>query len=477
MMESLSTLPITWITGVVGARLASEDEFAHEGRALLALTFAVACLPLSSYAKVKDHLCNVAVLSALLGVHAFASVQGDGAQREWLRAQIRSSLCCGALTVISRSSSHMGVVARATLGTLLAASWSTLIFPPHGGAAVTTSPVYAVACGLAATCAAEALRGALPGSFSIGEAGLLCQAATLLVFDTLSQQATAACASSEAECLVELLRRGVTGTLLSCLVLAGAGSVRARIWRKWYPRANERLGAALFGGLVVSVAAKTLSFCSAALEEPNPRASRNGVGTGGGGGAVAWVARYAARDTVVATLLAYWVALLSLGLYAVERLRSSGALLPIEVRKLFHMLALALFVPALLFRPHFLAIAYGVALCVGLLAETTRVLKVQGAAAAIEEYLRRFTDERDDAAPGGAITTHLYLLAGCAAPLWLYVGFAPARDSGAGAAALGAPHSTRCVLHFFCLLLFFCLLIYSCLLLFSPQRSRTAPPV
>ena len=104
-----------------------------------------------------------------------------------------------------------------------------------------------------------------------------------------------------------------------------------------------------------------------------------------------------------------------------------------SVRKLFHALALLLFVPALIARPHFLALAYGVALCVGLLVECTRALRVAQLGDTIEAYMRQFTDDRDDAG-AGAITTHLYLLIGCAAPLWLHVGLGGGGQRSAGGA-------------------------------------------
>jgi len=90
----------------------------------------------------------------------------------------------------------------------------------------------------------------------------------------------------------------------------------------------------------------------------------------------------------------------------------------IVYRKMFHLIAVTLFVPATLTAPDFMCAAYTGALILFLLVETLRFLLVQHYANArltqwIDTSVRRFTDERED---GPFVLTHIYLLVGCMTP-------------------------------------------------------------
>ncbi|KAL6752989.1 hypothetical protein V8C86DRAFT_528157 [Haematococcus lacustris] len=87
------------------------------------------------------------------------------------------------------------------------------------------------------------------------------------------------------------------------------------------------------------------------------------------------------------------------------------------VRKGYHILALALFIPAMAWDPSMLAVSLAVAFALLLALETVRSTRVVPAVArALEAFMSQFTDERDDSA---LYFTHLALLAGMAAPVWL----------------------------------------------------------
>jgi len=90
----------------------------------------------------------------------------------------------------------------------------------------------------------------------------------------------------------------------------------------------------------------------------------------------------------------------------------------IVVRKLYHVLVLALFLPGTLLRPHFMSLSYSVALALLLLVEAVRATDQPTLGPAVHAFMAKYTDARDG---GRLILTHIYLLLGCAAPLWLAI--------------------------------------------------------
>ncbi|ORY93148.1 hypothetical protein BCR43DRAFT_496396 [Syncephalastrum racemosum] len=85
-------------------------------------------------------------------------------------------------------------------------------------------------------------------------------------------------------------------------------------------------------------------------------------------------------------------------------------------RKLFHALAVVMFVPGVLFEHAFLQLAFGVALSTFIYLEYLRYFAVWPYGNNIHVFLTEFIDNRD---LGPVILSHIYLLLGCAAPVWL----------------------------------------------------------
>ena len=103
----------------------------------------------------------------------------------------------------------------------------------------------------------------------------------------------------------------------------------------------------------------------------------------------------------------------------------------IIIRKCFHMLGLVMFIPATIIKPDFLAVGYAVAFAALVILELVKyqtiicvsnplIRKMYGTVAPFGTELKRlmnyFTDERD---LGDFTVTHIYLLLGCATPLWI----------------------------------------------------------
>ena len=135
-----------------------------------------------------------------------------------------------------------------------------------------------------------------------------------------------------------------------------------------------------------------------------------------------YVAAFVARPGRVALLL-YWAAALAAGVAAA----AASARPKVERRKIFHLLAVALFVPGAAVDAPCLSLAYGGALALLLVAEDLRLDTAPPFHAALGAFYAKFLDDRDGGAPapnGGAARapaalTHVYLLLGCALPHWL----------------------------------------------------------
>ncbi|CAE7243289.1 Dolk [Symbiodinium natans] len=105
------------------------------------------------------------------------------------------------------------------------------------------------------------------------------------------------------------------------------------------------------------------------------------------------------------------------------------------VRKSFHALAIALFAPPLFegLAP-FLSLSLLIASLLFLALEACRFHQTPGLAPLLDSYLGQYLDKREDIARGDLVLTHLYLLLGCALPIWLERSLVEPRCPDAGAA-------------------------------------------
>lgn len=87
----------------------------------------------------------------------------------------------------------------------------------------------------------------------------------------------------------------------------------------------------------------------------------------------------------------------------------------IVIRKYFHVLALVMFVPTILIHIRFMALASAVALAIFMVLESLRISNVPMVVAIMDPFMQRYLDDRD---AGTAVLTHIYLLMGCALPVF-----------------------------------------------------------
>ncbi|KAK7575637.1 hypothetical protein V9T40_011923 [Parthenolecanium corni] len=87
------------------------------------------------------------------------------------------------------------------------------------------------------------------------------------------------------------------------------------------------------------------------------------------------------------------------------------------MRKSFHFLIFIVFLPGLIIHPCLMYLASGVALALLILIETARKLNVTVYSNILHSCFKAFKDEKDE---GDLALTPLYLMIGCAVPLWMY---------------------------------------------------------
>ena len=156
------------------------------------------------------------------------------------------------------------------------------------------------------------------------------------------------------------------------------------------------------------------------------------AGTEGIAGGILGARNLLLFDETNASLLVAWLGAVACTIPGLLALARSKAVSNIVLRKLFHVPALAVFASAFLADspgrqgevggravPMLRLCSAGV-LCVLMLCEFARLrLQGTGVASALTKFFRTFTDDRDS---GGFILSHLSLILGLAAPIWIDAG-------------------------------------------------------
>ncbi|CAA0813546.1 phosphatidate cytidylyltransferase family protein [Striga hermonthica] len=120
------------------------------------------------------------------------------------------------------------------------------------------------------------------------------------------------------------------------------------------------------------------------------------------------------------TLCIYWLVIISWCVRRFYDISKNSKTERILLRKYYHLMAVSIFVPALIFQPKFLDLAFGAALAVFLLLEIIRIWKIWPLGHLVHQFMNAFTDHRDSDL---LVVSHFSLLLGCAIPIWLSSGF------------------------------------------------------
>ncbi|KEF52618.1 uncharacterized protein A1O9_11461 [Exophiala aquamarina CBS 119918] len=117
----------------------------------------------------------------------------------------------------------------------------------------------------------------------------------------------------------------------------------------------------------------------------------------------------------------YCATVLIAGICAVLRLT---AVVEVDTRrKVFHGIMVAMLLPSIFIDPCFIALALGLILAVFLLLDLFRASQLPPISKPLTRFLAPYVDGRDHRGP--IIVSHIFLLIGCAIPLWLSLAAAP----------------------------------------------------
>uniref|UniRef100_A0A6N2LGM1 dolichol kinase n=1 Tax=Salix viminalis TaxID=40686 RepID=A0A6N2LGM1_SALVM len=134
-----------------------------------------------------------------------------------------------------------------------------------------------------------------------------------------------------------------------------------------------------------------------------------------------WVVRFVFMEPVKRlSLCLYWVCVIYLSVLRFYNISKNSKTERILLRKYYHLMAVLMFLPAVILQPKFLDLAFGAALAVFLTLEIIRVWRIWPLGQLVHEFMNAFTDHRDSDL---LIVSHFSLLLGCALPIWMSSGY------------------------------------------------------
>ncbi|KAH9093119.1 hypothetical protein Ae201684P_008779 [Aphanomyces euteiches] len=261
----------------------------------------------------------------------------------------------------------------------------------------------------------------LSHSFTFGEGMLISQGVAFLAIDallfSLKQFGMSLADIPSRDGFSIVLQLGLLSALVMpalCIPLFRVyGTSTPRIIRPTLPPSQT----AIFLGLLALVALNFIVWASILLNEP------------------LWL--WVLENLVVSSKLmvaGYWIVVLAVVVPVCPILAKQLGLKQIVSRKLYHVLAVLMFLPVDMLR-----LSYGVAVGVFVVVECIRALAVPPFGRHIALFIRVYLDHRDE---GRVVLSHTYLLLGCALPTWILSGLPASSTSfvliaNAGVLALG----------------------------------------
>ncbi|XP_067945409.1 dolichol kinase-like isoform X2 [Watersipora subatra] len=122
-------------------------------------------------------------------------------------------------------------------------------------------------------------------------------------------------------------------------------------------------------------------------------------------------------SSAMVALIIWWMATVAAALVTVMLYNTRDWKVTTVDRKYFHIMAIMIFLPGIFFAPHLTRLASVVAMLLFLALEFVRFMSLPYLGLKLNSWLTPFLDGRQDS--GSLILTHIYLLSGCALPLWL----------------------------------------------------------
>lgn len=269
---------------------------------------------------------------------------------------------------------HATVIAVATYGCLVAGFdlitviyWTSLFI-------IINMPSYLLLC---------KLLDRFPYSFSIGEAMLVVQGTSLFVFVTISNCLLNSSNFSTVFCQIFLFASGI--------FLLGTDMI---------PQFQQLLPFSLL--FLTMMGTLTLPVLYLVLKK-NP---------------IIWfLIDFIFLKSTRVYLILYWFACTLLALIIAWRFGSGSSVKLTVLRKYFHGVIIAVFLPGIFFDVELLFVASVLILAAFLLLEASRLYNLDYVADILNKNMIGFLDEKDQ---GTLILTHIYLLIGCSLPMWIF---------------------------------------------------------
>ncbi|CAL4971456.1 unnamed protein product [Urochloa decumbens] len=133
-----------------------------------------------------------------------------------------------------------------------------------------------------------------------------------------------------------------------------------------------------------------------------------------------WIINYMFTDSHERlALCAYWICVICVSVRRFYSISKESKTERILLRKYYHLVAVLIFSPAVIFQPAFLDLAFGAAFAAFLTLEMIRIWEIYPLGRAVHQFMNAFTDHRDSDI---LIVSHFSLLLGCALPKWMSSG-------------------------------------------------------
>ncbi|XP_071453950.1 dolichol kinase [Hetaerina americana] len=130
-----------------------------------------------------------------------------------------------------------------------------------------------------------------------------------------------------------------------------------------------------------------------------------------------WIAQMIFLKPKAVILIVYWLCCCGVAILVVNYQLSKQKSASTVVRKNFHYLIVAVYIPGIFTDCLLLYLSSGVILALFMMMETVRVLRVPPLADVLQNSVAIFVDEKDQ---GIVALTPIYLLVGCSLPLWVH---------------------------------------------------------
>ncbi|CAM8941466.1 unnamed protein product [Rhodiola kirilowii] len=136
---------------------------------------------------------------------------------------------------------------------------------------------------------------------------------------------------------------------------------------------------------------------------------------------ILWIVRFVFSEPLKRlSLCFYWVSLICVAVLRFYSISKHSKVERILLRKYYHLMAVCMFLPAVIYQPMFLDLAFGAALAVFLVLEIIRIWRMWPLGQLVHQFMTAFTDHRDSDI---LIVSHFSLLLGCALPIWMSSGY------------------------------------------------------